>query len=180
MLIILNNLESHYEIEQLTRMFTKDLTVVHGTMEDNVSEETADYLYVSKEEKVNICLEMDGRSWCGETAADADTDKMYLDICAVIYNMYTEAFGRKMAWGMLTGVRPVRLMRNLYAKYKDVDEVCSLLQDRYFVSDEKIKLCRDIFLLQKNIIDSCSEKDYSLYISVRSVLQGAVTALLCR
>ena len=166
MLIILNNLESHYEIEQLTRMFTKELTVVHGTREEHIGEDTADYLYVSKGEKVDICLEMGGKSWYGETAADEDTDKMYLDICAVIYNMYTEVFGRKMAWGMLTGVRPVRLMRNLYAKYKDVDAVCSLLQDRYFVSDEKIKLCRDIFSLQKNIIDSCSEKDYSLYISV--------------
>ena len=166
MLIILNNLESHYEIEQLTRMFTKDLSVVHGEKEEFSHMQTADWLYATKDEDITVSLSLGGRYYTEKTAADEDTDKMYLDVCAVIYKMYTEAFGRKLAWGMLTGVRPVRLMRNFYAKYGDIDIVCGILKDRYFVSDEKIKLCRNIFTLQKEIIDSGDKKDYSLYISI--------------
>ena len=165
MLIILNNLESHYEIEQLTRMFTKDLSVVRGTMEEHSADGT-DWLYIDKAENISICLSHSGRTYTQTVTVDQDSEKMYLDICAVLYHMYTEAFGVQMAWGMLTGVRPVRLMRNLYAKYGDIDAVCALLKNRYFVSDEKIKLCRDIFTLQKKIIDNCGPKDYSLYISI--------------
>lgn len=166
MLIILNNLESHYEIEQLTRMFTKDISVVHGTKKECLPADTADFLYVTNEEDVTVELNFNGIKFTESFAADTDTDRMYLDICASAYKMYTKAFGRKLAWGMLTGVRPVRLMRSFYAKYGDIDTVCGILKDRYFVSDEKIKLCRDIFTLQKGIIDSGDEKDYSLYISV--------------
>ena len=166
MLIILNNLESHYEIEQLTRMYTKELSVVHGTKEENLTADTADWIWVSKGDRIDISLCYGGKSCHDSIDADENEEKMYLDICAVLYRMYTDAFGKKMAWGMLTGVRPVRLMRKLYAKYGDIDAVCNLLKDRYFVTDEKIKLCREIFSLQKNIIDKCTPKDYSLYISI--------------
>ena len=165
MLIILNNLDSHYEIEQLTRMFTKDISVVHGTKEDCDTQHT-DWLYISKEDTVTVQLSCGGKLYIGNIAADNDTEKMYLDICAVVYKLYTSAFGRTLKWGMLTGVRPVRLMRNLYAKYKDIEAVCDLFKNRYFVSDEKIKLCRDIFSLQKDIIEGNGNTDYSLYISI--------------
>ncbi|MBE6879093.1 MAG: coproporphyrinogen dehydrogenase HemZ [Ruminococcaceae bacterium] len=147
-------------------MYTKDLSVVHGTKEDNLTADTADYLYVAKGEKIDIDLFCSGKSYVDSIQTDENEEKMYLDICAVLYKMYTQAFDKEMAWGMLTGVRPVRLMRNLYAKHGDIDAVCNILKDRYFVSDEKIKLCRDIFSLQKDIIENCIPTDYSLYISI--------------
>ena len=166
MLIILNNLESHYEIEQLTRMYTKDLSVVHGKKAECLPADVTDYLYVSKENDISVELFCSGKVYNESIKADEDSEKMYLDICAVLYGMYTDAFDKAMAWGMLTGVRPVRLMRNLYAKHGDIDTVCDIFKDRYFVADEKIKLCRDIFNLQKDIVYSNRPTDYSLYISV--------------
>ena len=137
MLIILNNLDSHYEIEQLTRMFTKDISVVHGTKEDNDIPLT-DWLYASKEDSVTVQLSYGGKLYTENLAADADTEKMYLDICAVVYNLYTTAFGKTLKWGMLTGVRPVRRMRNLYAKYKDIEVVCDLFKNRYFFGGKQL------------------------------------------
>lgn len=165
MLIILENLTHHYEIEQLVRMFTKDISVQFGSKE--LVNGAEDYLFVTKSEdatKVEICRE--GKLYTGETPTDADSEKLMLDICGVVYHLCCEAFGTKLKWGMLTGVRPVRLMRNLYAKHKDIDAVCDIFKNRYFVTDEKIKLCRDIFSLQKDIIDNVHSNDYSLYISI--------------
>ena len=165
MLIILDNLNSHYEIEQLTRMFTKDLSVVFGTKEQQTEEQNI--LFVSRRDKT-VCAELtfNGKVYTDTLAADDSEDKMMLDICAAVYNMYTAAFGKKLAWGMLTGVRPVRLMRNLYKKHGDIGKVKDIFKNQYFVTDEKIKLCSDIFSLQKNITDNCRPNDYSLYISV--------------
>lgn len=165
MLIILNNLTHHYEIEQLTRMFTKDLSVVYGKKEQYTGQENV--LYVNNDgTKVSVEFCCNGTVYADTACTDENEDKMMLDICAVLYKMYTKAFGRTLSWGMLTGVRPVRLMRNLYAKHGDIDIVKDIFKNRYFVSDEKIKLCSDIFHLQKNIIDNCRPKDYSLYISI--------------
>ena len=136
MLIILDNLKSHYEIEQLTRMFTKDITVV---CDGGEYQQQNDILTVKRDEKVSINLCCNGKNYDQTIPADTDEDKMMLDICAVIYSMYTEAFGKKLAWGMLTGVRPVRLMRNLYAKHGSFDKVQDIFKNQYFVSDEKIK-----------------------------------------
>ena len=164
MLIILENLKSHYEIEQLSRMFTKDLLVV---CDGQQPAEEKDTLKVSlQQQTVNISLCCNGQIYTETMVADADEDTMMLDICGVLYKMYTKAFGKNLAWGMLTGVRPVRLMRNLYRKHGDIETVKDIFRNRYFVTDEKIKLCSDIFHLQKNIIDSNKPNDYSLYISV--------------
>jgi len=164
-LIILDNLTHHYEIEQLTRMFTKELAVVYGSKEQPTTEK--DVLYIKNSgENVFISLCYNGKVQTETTPADKDQDKMILDICSVLYKMYTKAFEKTLSWGMLTGVRPVRLMRNLYAKHGDIEKVKDIFKNQYFVSDEKIKLCSDIFNLQKNIIDSCKPNDYSLYISI--------------
>lgn len=167
MLIILDKLKSHYEIEQLTRMFTKDIFVVYGTKE-LINDET-DVLYVYKNETAaTVELSCNGNEYTHTVNIDPNTDEdnIMLEICAVVYEMFTQAFGIKLAWGMLTGVRPVRLMRNLYKKHGDIEKVKDIFKNQYFVTDEKIKLCSDIFNLQKNIIDNCRPNDYSLYISI--------------
>ncbi|MBQ7816674.1 MAG: coproporphyrinogen dehydrogenase HemZ, partial [Oscillospiraceae bacterium] len=145
--------------------YTKDLSVQYGKKEDFAAEN--DVLYIGKDgDNVSIEFNFNGGIYTDSVSANADEDKMMLDICAVLYRIYTKAFGKTLAWGMLTGVRPVRLMRNLYAKHEDIDTVTDIFKNQYFVSDEKIKLCKDIFTLQKGIIDSCKPNDYSLYISI--------------
>lgn len=164
MIIALDNLNHHYEIEQLTRMYTKDLSVQYGPRPQSTDE---DMLYI-KNDGSNVSIEFcrGGKTYTDTVQFQPDEDKLHLDICAALYKIYSEAFGKTLAWGMLTGVRPVRLMRNLFAKSEDLSAVQQIFKQRYFVSDKKIKLCSDIFSLQKNIIDSCGPKDYSLYISI--------------
>lgn len=167
MLIVLENITHHYEIEQLVRMFTPEVSVQHGTVETVKQAENGEYLYICKaEQDISVQLCAEGSVLQHRLTAAADEDVMMLDICGAVYRLCAEAFGRQLKWGMLTGVRPVRLMRSLYAKHRDIDAVCGIFKNRYFVSDEKIKLCRDIFSLQKNIIDGIQPNDYSLYISV--------------
>lgn len=165
MIVILDNLTSHYEIEQLIRMFAKDVSVVFAGREQ--CDTSQDYIYVVKNAagvQAEVCV--DGRHFADAASVSDEEEEQKLDICAVIYNLCCKAYDRKLSWGMLTGVRPVRLMRNLYGKYKDMAKVEDIFRSRYFVSDEKIKLCRDIFDVQKNIIDSAKDTDYSLYISI--------------
>ena len=167
MLIVLENLTHHYEIEQLVRMFTGNIEVKFGTKDLINPAEDSEYLYVCRRTDKATAEILYNKNILSETVElSADEENIMLDICSGVYRLCTAAFGKKLKWGMLTGVRPVRLMRNLFAVHKDIDTVCNIFKSRYFVSDEKIKLCRDIFTLQKDIIDNTHSNDYSLYISV--------------
>lgn len=167
MVIILDNFSHHYEIEQLTRMFTKDLSVEFGKRKD-FCKNTDNYLYVRQNsKKILVSLNFNEKKYISFIALEENKDKVQLDICRVAYGFYTQAFEKQLKWGMLTGVRPVRLMRNLYAKNNnDIDKVIEIFRNKYLVSEEKIKLCLDIFNLQKSIIERKNTKDYSLYISI--------------
>ncbi len=167
MFIILDNFSHHYEIEQLTRMFTKDVNVEFGKRKD-FCKNSENFLYIRQNsKKILVSLKYDCKSYISFIPLEENKDKVQLDICRIAYGFYTQAFGKELKWGMLTGVRPVRLMRNLYAKNNgDINKVLDIFRNKYLVSEEKIKLCLNIFNLQKNIIDKADKKDYSLYISI--------------
>ena len=132
MLIVLNNLTHHYEIEQLVRMFTKDLSVQFGTENVLKDNPTDSYIYVDKSEtavKAEICH--NGTHLTETICLCDDEEQLMLDICAAVYRLCTKAFDTQLKWGMLTGVRPVRLMRNLYAKHGNIDTVCEIFKNRY-------------------------------------------------
>ncbi len=167
MVIILDNFSHHYEIEQLTRMFTKDVSVEFGKRKD-FFKNIDNYLYVRQNsKKIFIYLKYNKKEYTASISIQENKDKVQLDVCRVAYGFYTKAFEKQLKWGMLTGVRPVRLMRNLYAKNNnDIDKVIDIFRNKYLVSEEKIKLCLDIFNLQKDIINKKNINDYSLYISI--------------
>lgn len=165
MIIVINNLASHYEAEQLVRMFCKDISVKFGKRKEFSGGE--DYLYIRQNsKKIFIALKYKDKLYTGFSPLNEDKNKMQLDMCRKIYDFCCAAFDKKLKWGLLTGVRPVRLMRNLYKENKDIDKTVNIFKEDFSVSDEKIDLCKKIFLLQKDIIESAKIKDYSLYISI--------------
>ncbi len=165
MQLFLINYDTHYEIEQLSRMFFKGLTVEKLSQKPELPQQ--DYILI---EKINDDFEI-GINYKGEVFTDkvvytADGPKEEMQLCLGAYKLYEKATGSGLPWGVLTGVRPVRLMRNIFAAEKDLARVQEKFRKDYLVSEEKIQLCTDVFNLQKPVIDGGKEKDYSLYISI--------------
>ncbi len=80
--------------------------------------------------------------------------------CKLIFNMFAKVLNYVPKWGMLTGIHPVKLLRNLD------DDGKKRLQSEYFVSDEKMQLCNLISSIQEPYISDIAENDFSLYISI--------------
>ncbi len=163
--LYLINYDKHYEIEQLSRMFFRPLTVIKADGPVNLPESDyilAEYTHGNFDIKLNI----NGCKYSSSVAITSDGTKEEMQLCTVAYKLYEKATGISLPWGMLTGVRPVRLFRNLYKKEQNLQSVINIFKNTYFVSDEKIQLCLDVFNLQKPIIDTGNPKDYSLYISI--------------
>ena len=165
MQLFLINYDTHYEIEQLSRMFFRGLTVEKLAERPELSQQ--DYILIEKTDTgFDISVNFGGTVVEDNVVYLPEGPKEEMQLCLGAYKLYEKVCGSGLPWGVLTGVRPVRLMRNVFAAEKNLESVQEKFRKDYLVSEEKIQLCTDVFNLQKPVIDSANPKDYSLYISI--------------
>lgn len=77
------------------------------------------------------------------------------DLKTILYDFLEDETGYKSPWGMLTGSKPSKLLKN-----KSLGEI----KEKYRVSDQKIKLLDDVNKEQSKL--DFDEKSFSLYINI--------------
>lgn len=80
-----------------------------------------------------------------------------------IYRDLSNLTGRKPGWGILTGIRPVKLAGELEDSGADVR---GELRDKYYLSTEKIDLVMDILDYQRHTAGRPRRRDMSVYIGI--------------
>ena len=117
MTLYLVNYGDIYEIEQLTRMFFRPLECIK-TERAELAEDT---IIVEKDGNVfHLSANTNGKSAKADVTVVPGEIKEDLQLCRAAYDMYVSLCGKSLPWGILTGVRPVRLFRNLYKKYNNI------------------------------------------------------------
>ncbi|MGN0173440.1 MAG: coproporphyrinogen dehydrogenase HemZ [Acutalibacteraceae bacterium] len=98
----------------------------------------------------------------GYAFADFEAERV---LCKMLFEILSNVTGNIPKWGIQTGVRPTKLLRNLTAKY-GYDYAKDYLQNKLLVSDEKFKMADDIVNFQNKILKKKKENSFSLYISI--------------
>lgn len=83
-----------------------------------------------------------------------------------LYDRLWEYTGLKPDWGILTGVRPVKLTGELVSKVNSADEAKELLIRNYYLSEEKANLLLDTWKNQQNIMGKSDEKAVGVYVGI--------------
>lgn len=83
---------------------------------------------------------------------------------ARLYKELEQHTGRSLAWGMLTGVRPVKLAMDILAG-EGVDAASSM-KEKYFVSDEKAKLAHTVAKKEREMLTRLVPDGVSLYVGI--------------
>lgn len=83
-----------------------------------------------------------------------------------LYEFLTIESGQTLKWGVLTGVRPVLLMRRIINEYSISDEAKRQMFKFYAVSKEKLELLWDTATAQLPIIKDNSDDMISIYINI--------------
>ena len=86
-------------------------------------------------------------------------------VCRALYLLLQAQTGTRPPWGMLTGVRPVRLVHDLRRKGLSPAQQQAFFCQRNNVSEEKYKLAVEIANNQQDVINHNSLWSYSLYSS---------------
>lgn len=87
-------------------------------------------------------------------------------LCRLVYEILSAHTGLRPAWGILTGVRPVKNLNWNEERGISLEETDRELREDYLVSEEKIKLCHMIYEVQKPIIRESDSRSVSLYLSI--------------
>ena len=87
-------------------------------------------------------------------------------VCQCIYDMLAEHTGRSPHWGILTGVRPLKVVHNLMDDCFDYREVLDILDSEYRVKEDKAELLIETARNQRHIIMGNRADIVSLYIHI--------------
>lgn len=159
--LYINNHAFHYELENLTRLFFPNEKI--NVIKDS---ETYDLPYIttsiSDKLSVEVTIGEFTRSSDAELSNDTENERM---LCELLYKILCEFTGITPPWGMITGVRPVKLYRRVLESdgEKNADRYFT---DKLFVSPEKLNLAKKTEVIEKQIIDLSTDDSFSLYISV--------------
>ena len=83
-----------------------------------------------------------------------------------IYTELSKITGKKPAWGILTGIRPVKLFGEIFEKTGNINETMGYMRDTFMISEEKLSLIRDMYLRQKDKIGFAEKNSAGVYIGI--------------
>ncbi len=171
MTIVFKNHNYAYEVRNVVMLFFQGQTITQAD-EPPV---TGDYILTALEDCTDkVCL----------TAVVRIADAQYTDARAVertienfdnecervfgimLYQLLAPITGISPRFGILTGIRPVSLLRRLGEQGMNAAQAEQFLCERYLVSSEKASLLSDIARKESAIITSSTPRSYSLYVSI--------------
>jgi len=93
---------------------------------------------------------------------DGDKNKIKRDI----YQYLSKETGESPKWGILTGIRPVKLAGELYDKMQDRRKAKNHLNEEYLMSDEKANLILDMYEYQQEKLGKPPVNSAGVYIGI--------------
>lgn len=84
-----------------------------------------------------------------------------------LYRLFSGYTGRTLPWGMLTGIRPTKIIMKWMEEGKEPDEIRKQFSEIYLADEQKASLCCAVAGKEKKILDAHPyDKEYSLYIGI--------------
>ena len=152
----------HFELENLTRLFfpNEKITVIR-----DFSEPQPPCIYTEVSDKITISVNI-GSFNKSETAVKKLTgDDNELVSAQLLYKLLCDFTGLTQPWGILTGVRPVKLLRRL-AEESSEEQAVKKFEKDFFVSNEKIALSRETEHNERKILELSKPESFSLYVGI--------------
>lgn len=160
--LYVKNHNFHFELENLTRLFfpNEKITVIR-----DFSEPQPPYIYTEVSDKITISVNI-GSFNKSETAVKKLTDDDNELVSAqLLYKLLCDFTGLTQPWGILTGVRPVKLLRKL-AEESSEEQAVKKFEKDFFVSNEKIALSRETEHNERKILELSKPESFSLYVGI--------------
>lgn len=140
--ILIHNFEKKYLLCELINMFLRQDQYI---LEEEAGEEEKKALPLLEYNKKNL------------TDRDAIKREIYGSLSALT--------GKTIDWGILTGIRPVKLCGELIAEH-GLEKAQTILREKYLISEEKINFITEMFEYQMETAGEAESKSAGIYIGI--------------
>ncbi len=177
MKIYIINHTFHYELENLTRVFFPNEKL--EMVKENISvpsDKDGTYIVTricsadtGKNISVRVCFPQYDKELCRNVDFIADSEEYISEqervMAVCLYELLREYTGITPPWGILTGVRPIKLFRRMSDEY-GTEHTKGYFRNKLMVTEEKILLSEETEANERAIINTSSDNSYSLYVSI--------------
>ncbi len=171
MTLVIDGHSFHYEMENLCRVFypQEKIRVVSGPAgdEDDVVAYTGLKTRPDGSSLLTVRLKTADAVESGGELLPAGTDgeETKRRMAVSLWKMFAEKRGFRPKWGILTGVRPVKLYGRLAAE-KGEEAASEFFREKLLVSREKAELARTTWENEKKLLALPGSDTFSLYVSI--------------
>lgn len=160
--LYVKNHNFHFELENLTRLFfpNEKITVIR-----DFSEPQPPYIYTEVSDKITISMNIGSFNKSETVVKKLTDDDNELVSAQLLYKLLCDFTGLTQPWGILTGVRPVKLLRRL-AEESSEEQAVKKFEKDFFVSNEKIALSRETEHNERKILELSKPESFSLYVGI--------------
>ncbi len=171
MYLLLDNHDFHFEVQNICRLFLPQERI---EIVDSVDGRDGIAVITTVEQQagqtaLTVRLRWDDfdRTRCLSLPSDLSDlrDESERRLCELLYYLLVEMLRFEQTWGIVTGVRPVKLLRRLAAEQGE-EAAAAFLKERLLVSDRKLQLCRQTLQNENKLLALSRPESYSLYVSV--------------
>lgn len=160
--LYVKNHNFHFELENLTRLFFPNEKI---TLIRDFSEPQPPYIYTEVSDKITISVNIGSFNKSETVVKKLTDDDNELVSAQLLYKLLCDFTGLTQPWGILTGVRPVKLLRRL-AEESSEEQAVKKFEKDFFVSNEKIALSRETEHNERKILELSKPESFSLYVGI--------------
>ncbi|MBQ6898168.1 MAG: coproporphyrinogen dehydrogenase HemZ [Clostridia bacterium] len=159
-----------YECEKIIRIFFPSEKVIPGKASEDPGRYIICGVKTGEDENIYSCRAfIDGREaefsfFYPVTEEDSDSLRERLLAKAMI-RVLSEITGIVPPWGILTGIRPAKLMRK-YISERGAEKAVELFTDFFEANEEKTFLAENVALFENRVIEEADVRSFSLYVSI--------------
>ena len=158
----------HFELENVCRLFLPlEKVETHHDEEPTVCDGLVvqcDMAPLGEGYHLTCRVRLDGfdEQLTTDVAKDADTE---LELCTLLYHLLVKLLGFTHGWGLITGVRPVKLLRRL-TREMGREAALDYYRNKLLVGEAKTSLCETTLKTEDQLLALSRPDSFSLYVSI--------------
>lgn len=171
MVLILQGHDFSFELENICRLFFfREGVRIAGAAELDENFLVTELQPQKEQTRLNALLSLEGETWeqsaflRKEEAADSKLCEYAL--CRLVYELCQKATPARPSWGMLTGIRPVKLVTQCRERGMGEEEIYRYFTEDYLVSPRKARLALETEGNEQEVLARSRPESFSLYLSI--------------
>lgn len=166
--LYLRGQDYHFELENVCRLFLPlEKVVTHHDEEPAETEGLivqCDMAEAGEGYALSCRVQLDGFDEKNVVTVPNGAD-YELELCTLLYHLLVKLLGFTHGWGLITGVRPVKLLRRL-TREMGAEAALDYYRNKLLVGEEKASLCQTTLQTEDKLLALSRPDSFSLYISI--------------